>query len=92
MNLRTPSGTLLQKLAQLDWIGNLLFVTSSTAIILGLTWGGDAYGWDTAAVLVPLIVGFAILAFFFFYEKTWAKSESFYALSLIQVDEIGELT
>lgn len=66
----------MQKLAKLDWFGNLLFVTSSTAIILGLTWGGDAYAWDTAAVLVPLIVGCALMAFFFFYEKVYAKRES----------------
>lgn len=75
MNLKTPSGTLLQKLGMLDWTGSVLFVASSTAIILGLTWGGDAYGWDTAAVLVPLVLGFAIMAFFFYYEKRWAKSK-----------------
>lgn len=79
MNLKLPSGTILQKLAKLDWIGNLLFVTSSTIIILGLTWGGDAYAWDSAAVLVPLILGVALMGLFFTYEAKWAKSESFHA-------------
>ena len=75
MNLKLPTGTILQKLAKLDWIGNLLFVTSSTIIILGLTWGGDAYAWDSAAVLVPLILGVALMGLFFTYEAKGAKSE-----------------
>lgn len=78
MNLKIPTGTILQKLAKLDWIGNFLFVISSTTIILGLTWGGDAYSWASAAVLVPLIAGVAIMVFFFYYEKRWAKSERWY--------------
>lgn len=77
MNLKVPSGTILQKLAKLDWLGNLLFVTSSTIIILGLTWGGDAYAWNSAAVLVPLIIGVLMMALFFYYEAKWAKSEFF---------------
>lgn len=75
MHLKLPTGTITEKLARLDWLGNLLFVTSSTIIILGLTWGGDAYAWDSAAVLVPLIVGVIMMAAFFYYEAKWAKSE-----------------
>ena len=35
---------------------------------MGLTWGGSAYPWDSAHVLCTLIIGFALLVSFSFYE------------------------
>jgi hypothetical protein len=36
--------------------------------IIGLTWGGVAYPWDSAHVLVPLILGLVLVGCFLLYE------------------------
>lgn len=41
---------------------------SSTAALLGLTWGGVQYPWSSARVLVPLILGFVGIICFMIYE------------------------
>lgn len=50
-----------------------MVVASSTAIIIGLTWGGVQFAWTSSNVLVPLIVGFVGMVGFFIYEATLAK-------------------
>lgn len=41
----------------------------TTAIILGLTWGGFVAPWSSARVLVPVILGFIGLGLFIVYES-----------------------
>lgn len=74
MNLRIPSGTLQDKLGRIDWLGNSLFLLASTSIILGLTFGGDMFPWKSAATLVPLVGGFALLLAFFWVEKNFVEN------------------
>lgn len=68
LRLKTPPGTLREKLARMDWIGNFLIIASSTATVLGLTWGGVQFAWTSAQTLVPLILGFVGIVAFFLYE------------------------
>lgn len=68
MRLPTPPGTLKKKLAAIDWVGNILVVGASTALVIGLTWGGVRHPWSDARVLVPLILGLVGLAVFFVVE------------------------
>lgn len=56
-----------QELRELDWGGIVLFSGGLTAFVLGLSWGGGLYPWASYHVLVPLILGFFILAAFAFY-------------------------
>ncbi|TVY37613.1 Efflux pump [Lachnellula subtilissima] len=66
-HVRTEAIT--EKLKMVDWIGQFLIVSSVTAVILPITWGGVQYPWDGWRVLVPLILGvFGILGFAV-YEK-----------------------
>ena len=51
----------------------MLIISSTTAIILGLTWGGIKYPWDSARVLCPLILGIFGLAGALVYEIKWAS-------------------
>jgi MFS family permease len=65
MNLKTPPGTMKEKLARMDWIGNLVFIPSITIFIIGLVWGGQQFAWDSAHVLAPLIIGgFGLIAWY----------------------------
>ncbi|KAJ8518245.1 hypothetical protein ONZ45_g4681 [Pleurotus djamor] len=73
MNLPTPPGSFSSKIRRLDWIGNFLIVASTTSCTIALTWGGVVAPWDSARVLVPLVLGLFGLALFVFYEAKWAE-------------------
>ncbi|KAL4246490.1 MFS transporter superfamily protein [Abortiporus biennis] len=70
LKLKTPKQTLREKLARIDWIGNFLIVASSASAVIGLTWGGVKFPWNSAKVLVPLILGLVGLVIFTIYEFT----------------------
>ena len=48
--------------------GNLIVIAGTTLAIIGLTWGGTRYPWDSAHVLAPLIIGLVLLGLFVVYE------------------------
>ncbi|KAI0313881.1 iron permease [Amylostereum chailletii] len=73
LRVNTPESTFKSKIARMDWIGNIMVVGSSASITLALTWGGLRYAWDSAQVLVSLIVGIIGLFCFFLIEKFWSK-------------------
>ncbi|KAJ6620570.1 MFS general substrate transporter [Mycena sp. CBHHK59/15] len=68
LSLPTPPGTLKEKLSRMDWIGNAIIISSTSAAIIGLTWGGVQYPWSSSRVLVPLILGLCGVIVFFIYE------------------------
>ncbi|KAK1997919.1 major facilitator superfamily transporter [Colletotrichum falcatum] len=59
----------IQQLKEIDWIGLFLFTSGLATALVGLTWGGTpAHPWNSAGAIVPIVVGFAVLAFGFFYD------------------------
>ncbi|KAJ7738146.1 MFS general substrate transporter [Mycena metata] len=72
LDVVTPEGGILEKLAAVDWIGNILLIASSTSCMLGLTWGGGRFSWSSPQVLAPLIIGLCGLALSVLYELTIA--------------------
>jgi Major Facilitator Superfamily len=64
------SNTLATKLGSLDWLGNVVFVGSSSSVLIALSWAGGKYPWSSYQVLVPLIVGMVALAGFVALEGT----------------------
>jgi MFS family permease len=46
-----------RKLRSVDWIGQVLFITSISAFLIGLSWGGVQYSWGSYQTLVPLCLG-----------------------------------
>ncbi|KAM0749144.1 iron permease [Meredithblackwellia eburnea MCA 4105] len=73
MDLKTPQGTIQEKIKKMDWTGNAVFIPSITLFIMGLVWGGQQYAWQDAHVLAPLIIGFFGLVLWFFLEKYWVE-------------------
>ncbi|KAF9260203.1 Mfs1.2 [Marasmius fiardii PR-910] len=74
LRLPIPPGTLQSKLRKMDWIGNFIVISSTTAVVIGLTWGGVVYPWSSARVLTPLILGLVGLLGFVGYEALWARN------------------
>ena len=63
------TATWRQALKQMDLGGNLLFIGSITAILLGLLMGGVTFPWSSGNVVAPLVLGFVGWAVFHLYES-----------------------
>jgi hypothetical protein len=60
--------SVIEKFRRTDWIGAILFIASTTIILLGLSWGGVQKPWKSAATLVPIFVGLASLVVFVIWQ------------------------
>jgi hypothetical protein len=62
--------TVLQQTKELDWTGIFIFIAGCVLFLIGLSWGGVTYPWQSPEVLATLIVGIALVAAFFVYGKS----------------------
>ncbi|KAH7095317.1 major facilitator superfamily domain-containing protein [Paraphoma chrysanthemicola] len=69
MRLKPIEGTLQTKFRRVDWLGMTLFAIGCTAFACPLSWAGAIYPWKSWQTILPLILGFAILAIFALYEN-----------------------
>ncbi|KAI1374098.1 MFS general substrate transporter [Hypoxylon crocopeplum] len=53
--------TINSMLMRVDWTGNLLFMAGTTSFLIGITWAGQQYDWNSYQVLVPLCIGVVVL-------------------------------
>jgi MFS family permease len=65
--------TFSMSLGKIDWIGNVVFIASISAILIALSWAGAVHPWSSIQVLVPLILGILGLAGFLVLEKFVAE-------------------
>lgn len=68
LRLRYTKNPWTQALARIDWIGNILFITSVCAVLVGLISGGNDHPWSSSRVIVPIVLGAAGLAGFHVWE------------------------
>lgn len=65
----TTSGPWVQKVAQLDIYGSLTGVAG--LVLLNFVWTqGPVVGWNTAYIIVLLVVSIALIGFFFYFERS----------------------
>ncbi|QRV88141.1 major facilitator superfamily transporter [Ceratobasidium sp. AG-Ba] len=72
LRLNAPRQPFKQKMARIDWVGNVLVIGSTALTIIALTWAGARYSWSSVHVLVPLIVDLIGLIAALAYEFTLA--------------------
>ncbi|KAE8349932.1 fungal trichothecene efflux pump [Aspergillus coremiiformis] len=60
-------------LSRVDYVGGFLSIVGLILFMAGMQWGGYQYAWTSAHVLVPLILGFALLVVFAGWEIYGAK-------------------
>lgn len=53
---------LISQTLRMDWIGAVLVLGSVTCLVLGLQWGGNTKPWNSAAVIVTLVLSVVIAA------------------------------
>ncbi|OTB02574.1 hypothetical protein M426DRAFT_61878 [Hypoxylon sp. CI-4A] len=68
MPLKRVEGDWKVKLRAVDFAGILLTLAGVTVLMLGLTWGGSEYPWNSAAVISTLIIGFVLCVIFVLWE------------------------
>ncbi|KAH7303205.1 major facilitator superfamily domain-containing protein [Stachybotrys elegans] len=68
LQLQQDTSSFIKKLRRIDWLGLSLFTGATTLFLVGLTSGGVAAPWDSARVLVPLIIGFLLYPVFIYVE------------------------
>ncbi|EXJ69971.1 uncharacterized protein A1O5_07044 [Cladophialophora psammophila CBS 110553] len=67
-----------QIIDEIDFFGGFLSITGMIIFLAGLQWGGYQYTWESAHVLVPLILGFLLLFVAFpIWEIKFAKYPMF---------------
>lgn len=68
------SNTLKEIFTNIDYIGMVLLAGSLACIVIGLTWGGSTYAWNSAMVIGTLVGGCVGLVAFGLFEWTVKKS------------------
>ncbi|KAH9879394.1 hypothetical protein J1614_002834 [Plenodomus biglobosus] len=74
LKLNQKHGSFLTKLREIDWIGMVLFLASTTGFLIPVTWGGVQYPWDSWRTLVPLIVCAAGMIAFVIHQEYFAPN------------------
>ena len=59
----------LSKWRRFDFVGCALFLGSTTSFLVGVTWGGVQYDWDSPQVLVPICLGLAGIVLTIVWER-----------------------
>ncbi|KAF2831146.1 MFS general substrate transporter [Ophiobolus disseminans] len=74
LKLHQKHGDFFSKLREVDWIGIVLFLASTTGFLIPVTWGGVQYSWDSWRTLVPLIVCALGMAAFIVHVEFFASN------------------
>lgn len=72
--LHVHGKTKWQQFKELDFVGIFLFISGTVIFLIGLSWGGSAYPWKSAAVICTLVIGALTLVAFALYGKFYAPS------------------
>lgn len=61
------------KIRRIDWKGTVIFITSSTLLLFGITVGGTVFKWTSPWVLLSIILGVVGLCIFLLVEAYMAN-------------------
>lgn len=54
---------------KIDWIGTILLACAVSPFLIGLSWGGSAYPWNSPTIIIMLVAAVAFFVLFYTYEK-----------------------
>lgn len=62
--------SLWSRIKRIDFGGNAIFIGAVVAVLLALTWAGPVYQWNSAQIIMPLVIGLLGLLAFIAFEWT----------------------
>ncbi|KAJ5970423.1 Major facilitator superfamily domain general substrate transporter [Penicillium vulpinum] len=62
--------TFSEKIKRIDYIGNVLIMGATSAVLCALTYGGSRYAWSSWQIIVPLVLGLAGMVIFMVFEQS----------------------
>lgn len=74
IRFRKRQKTFAKKVSEIDWVGGCLLICSAVAFLLGITWGGIQYPWDSYQTLLPLLLGACGLVLTVVWEAKYASN------------------
>nr|QFR37141.1 MFS transporter [Cyberlindnera americana] len=85
-NPPAPKFTWKQKFEQVDYVGYFLFISGLVVFLLGLTFGGSTFAWDSAAVICCFVLGGITLILFNIWNFKFSKNQ---IIPLLIIKTIG---
>ncbi|KAJ2817311.1 hypothetical protein IWW50_006213, partial [Coemansia erecta] len=73
IRLSPPTGTVKDKLARIDFTGAFFLLSGLVLLVLVLNWGGKNYKWNSAPIIVTLVLSLLLLAVFIYIESKHAR-------------------
>ncbi|KAF2400725.1 major facilitator superfamily transporter [Trichodelitschia bisporula] len=73
LTLKPREESMREKLLRVDWLGGFLFISSSTALLIAVSWGGSMFAWGSWRTILPLILGVVGLVATGFWERFGAR-------------------
>jgi hypothetical protein len=73
VKLFTDRTSLASKIARVDWLGGFLFIGGLTSFLIGISWGGVQYEWNSAQTVAPIVVGIVAVIIAIFWEVYGAR-------------------
>jgi MFS family permease len=52
-----PEISFCEAVLRIDWVGSLLFISSVSSVVVGISWGGIQFPWISKWTLLPIIIG-----------------------------------
>ncbi|KAI9598081.1 major facilitator superfamily-domain-containing protein [Syncephalis fuscata] len=68
LKLKGPSGSTLEKLKRIDYLGTFLIMAFCVALVLAINWGGTMYAWNSIIIIVLFSTAALLLLLFLLVE------------------------
>ncbi|KAG2214383.1 hypothetical protein INT47_000939 [Mucor saturninus] len=73
LRLPSPTGGLKEKIKRIDFMGTIIVLAFATLFLVAMNFGGQAYPWKSAAVIVPLVLTVLLIALLVYVETKVAE-------------------
>ena len=76
LDVHSNRDKVMNKLARIDWIGNVIFIAAVVAVLVPLSMAGSQYSWSSWHIIFPLVLGLGLgFPIFLLYEASRFCSE-----------------
>ncbi|KAJ2582428.1 hypothetical protein GGH95_001537 [Coemansia sp. RSA 1836] len=72
LRMPQPTGSLVEKLKKVDFLGSLVLIGSVTMLLLALNWGGKDYAWSSPRIVCLLVFSTVLMCLFLLIEWKFA--------------------